>query len=312
MSAARRSTVKRLTALALGLSGLTFAGRALADETEAPIAGDVANVGPGLDAAAGTPLKLRQEAPALANEPPREAGVHFGYGALLLGALGLGGGIAYLRRRRGQPLLPTPAMRVVSRQSLGPKSALVLVEVDDQRLLLGVTSGSIRTLHHWGTVGETEALDEVTPADATLDEGWFGDEPTEAMIQAYLAEQLGTAAPDSRPSVAPSAPPSSAPPALSRHDLVARAARIFAGEDRDSTIVPSRKPTPSGPRAEFEEALGHMERRLARYRTAGAAGSSRPPTAPPESLTQTVAPRNTPTLQGGGQAQGLARLRKAV
>ncbi|MCA9625833.1 MAG: hypothetical protein KC731_42715 [Myxococcales bacterium] len=94
MSAARRSTVKRLTALALGLSGLTFAGRALADETEAPIAGDVANVGPGLDAAAGTPLKLRQEAPALANEPPREAGVHFGYGALLLGALGLGGGSA--------------------------------------------------------------------------------------------------------------------------------------------------------------------------------------------------------------------------
>ncbi|MCA9625832.1 MAG: flagellar biosynthetic protein FliO, partial [Myxococcales bacterium] len=52
-------------------------------------------------------------------------------------------------------------MRVVSRQSLGPKSALVLVEVDDQRLLLGVTSGSIRTLHHWGTIGETEALDEV-------------------------------------------------------------------------------------------------------------------------------------------------------
>jgi flagellar protein FliO/FliZ len=81
-------------------------------------------------------------------------------------ALSLGAVFAliwYVQRRvnRGRRTRPTAAISMVTRQSLGSKSSVVVVEVDGQRLLLGVTEQSV-------TVLQTAPVPEPTPAGETF------------------------------------------------------------------------------------------------------------------------------------------------
>ncbi len=83
------------------------------------------------------PLELRQESGGL------------GWGAKL-GLVGLAFGGAYLmyRRKAGGAAGQTmgPVARVVGRTAIGPRSSVVIIEVDGQRILLGVTPNTISTL----------------------------------------------------------------------------------------------------------------------------------------------------------------------
>lgn len=78
---------------------------------------------------------------------------------------GLGGGGA-----------ANPALRIVGSLALGPRDRLVVVEVGDTQLLLGVGSGGTRTLH---TLEQPlpEAAAKSTPAFAQLLAQHFGKKP---------------------------------------------------------------------------------------------------------------------------------------
>ena len=83
-------------------------------------------------------------------------------GVVLRVALSLGAVFAliwYAQRKigKGRKVRSTAAIGLVTRQSLGAKSSVVVVEVDGQRLLLGVTEQSI-------TVLQTTPIPEPEPA----------------------------------------------------------------------------------------------------------------------------------------------------
>lgn len=87
------------------------------------------------------PLELRQESGGL------------GWGAKI-GLVGLAFAGAYFMYRRkagaGAGQTMGPIARVVGRTAIGPRSSVVIVEVDGHRLLLGVTPNSINTLSMLG------------------------------------------------------------------------------------------------------------------------------------------------------------------
>ncbi len=90
-----------------------------------------------------TPLALRPPPPPpLALEEPASSGGWW-YKILLIGALGAGGWWLVRRGKKLRTEEPACSLRVVTRLSVGAKSEIVLVELEDQRLLLGVTPGSI-------------------------------------------------------------------------------------------------------------------------------------------------------------------------
>ncbi len=63
---------------------------------------------------------------------------------LVLGAAWL------IRRSGGMPALRGgSAMKVVAALSLGPRERVVLIELGGQQWLLGVSGGSVNTLHHF-------------------------------------------------------------------------------------------------------------------------------------------------------------------
>jgi flagellar protein FliO/FliZ len=67
-------------------------------------------------------------------------------GLLLVLAIIIGG--AWLFKRYGQlPMGGKGIVRVVGGASVGPRERVVVVEVENQRLLLGVAPGQVRTLH---------------------------------------------------------------------------------------------------------------------------------------------------------------------
>ncbi|MCC3302590.1 flagellar biosynthetic protein FliO [Arthrobacter sp. zg-Y895] len=87
-------------------------------------------------------------------------------GLRVLVSLGAVLGLLWFLQRRFSRTLGSaganqPAVRVVSRQPLGPKASLVVVETDGQRLLLGVAEGSVNLLH------TTEVPPESEPVPAT-------------------------------------------------------------------------------------------------------------------------------------------------
>lgn len=97
-------------------------------------------------APASPPLNLRRQEQPL--ELRQESG-GLGWGAKL-GLVGLAFVGAYLmyRRKTGGAAGQTmgPIARVVGRTPIGPRSSVVIVEVDGQRILLGVTPSTITTL----------------------------------------------------------------------------------------------------------------------------------------------------------------------
>lgn len=71
-------------------------------------------------------------------------------GLRVLVSLGAVLGLMWLlhrRLRRGTGAPKAKALAVVARQSVGPKAAVVLVDTDGQRFLLGVTEHGINVLH---------------------------------------------------------------------------------------------------------------------------------------------------------------------
>ncbi|WP_392732941.1 flagellar biosynthetic protein FliO [Stenotrophomonas rhizophila] len=91
--------------------------------------------------AAGTPAaKVGQHAAA--------APSMFGAVLALLAVLALIIGLGWLLKRMpGSGFRPAEGMRVVASLNVGAKERVVVVEVNGEQLLLGVTAGGINTLH---------------------------------------------------------------------------------------------------------------------------------------------------------------------
>lgn len=122
-------------AVAVGASALTSSGVASADP------GGAVDVAP----AAGTPLAVRPSKPLeLADDAPR-LGV-----AWKLGAIVVVGALAAWVWRQRSPVLQAqdlPSLRILRRTSIGVRSELLVIEMDGQRLLLGVTPTTIQNLY---------------------------------------------------------------------------------------------------------------------------------------------------------------------
>ncbi|MFB3128457.1 MAG: flagellar biosynthetic protein FliO, partial [Lysobacteraceae bacterium] len=72
----------------------------------------------------------------------------FGAVLALLAVLALVIGLGWLLKRLpGSGFRPAEGMKVVASLSVGAKERVVVVEVNGQQLLLGVTAGGINTLH---------------------------------------------------------------------------------------------------------------------------------------------------------------------
>ncbi|MNK40082.1 Flagellar protein FliO [compost metagenome] len=73
----------------------------------------------------------------------------FGAVLALLAVLALIIGLGWLLKRMpGSGFRPAEGMRVVASLNVGAKERVVVVEVNGEQLLLGVTAGGINTLHH--------------------------------------------------------------------------------------------------------------------------------------------------------------------
>jgi len=96
-------------------------------------------------AQAGTPLTLRPTKP-LSLEPQRPAeGAGWKIAAFLVAGAAVFCGVKHRARTRAPR--PDSGPRVVGRTTIGIRSELLLVEIDGQRLLLGVTPTAIQSLY---------------------------------------------------------------------------------------------------------------------------------------------------------------------
>jgi flagellar protein FliO/FliZ len=128
-------------AIALAVAATTLTAPAAAETSDPPGAPAVA---PGTSPApTSTPLSLRPGKPIeLAQEP-----LHGSTPWKVAFVLALVGGAAlYLRRRAAPREARLPELTIVRRASLGLRNELVVVNVEGQRLLIGVTPHSIQSL----------------------------------------------------------------------------------------------------------------------------------------------------------------------
>jgi flagellar protein FliO/FliZ len=121
-------------ALALAATILTPAAHAQADAPPATSS---------QPAEGATPLALRPAKPlVLAEEPP-----HAGWGWKLAAVIAVAGGAAFAMRKRGRSNgLEGGQLTIVRRAAIGIRSELLIVNVEGQRLLIGVTPHSIQSL----------------------------------------------------------------------------------------------------------------------------------------------------------------------
>ncbi len=94
-----------------------------------------------------------EAAPLAAGASPLGNSAYFGQVMLgLLLVLGAIFVIAWLLRRFGQgSLMANNAMKIVASQALGTRERIVMVEVGEQQILLGVAPGRVSTLHVFET-----------------------------------------------------------------------------------------------------------------------------------------------------------------
>lgn len=83
-------------------------------------------------------------------------------GSLLLMAALLFAGLWFVRRLRSAQRPSQAGVAVVSQIPLGMKEKLLVLQVGDERLLVGCTPASMQTLHRW----EADALPEQAAASA--------------------------------------------------------------------------------------------------------------------------------------------------
>ncbi|MFO0553006.1 MAG: flagellar biosynthetic protein FliO [Polyangiaceae bacterium] len=165
----------------------------------------------------GTPLSLRPNR----EESASLGGTSIGTKLLLVGLI-LGAAFLYFRTRRvnrgadGRPA-PSVAPRVLGRTSIGVRSELLVVEVDGQRLLLGVTPSAISTLSLLSGDALAESLP--TPAEESrrdlskkeqaVFDSWPNEEPRSDLVSVKdsLTRLLeGARARQSQPQPQPQAP----------------------------------------------------------------------------------------------------------
>ena len=91
----------------------------------------------------------------------------------------VGGSVVYGLRRRTAPRSASTDLVIARRASLGFRSELIVVNVDGQRLLLGVTPHSIQTLAALDSVDESRS-----PVSAATAEPPTRGSPFEEMLDA--------------------------------------------------------------------------------------------------------------------------------
>lgn len=159
----------RLSAIGVAATviGLTLPASADPASTVEAAPAPVAVVAPAPAPVEGTPLSLRPGKPLeLAPEP-----AHTGWGWKLVALLSIGGGAAYYwRKRRGQgAAVEASPLLIVHRASVGIRSELLVVNVEGQRLLIGVTPQSIQSLAILDA-GEPRAEEVPAPAGRSLED----------------------------------------------------------------------------------------------------------------------------------------------
>jgi flagellar biogenesis protein FliO len=96
--------------------------------------------------AVGTPLQVRPSAPLVLEPAP--AGPGFGWKVFALAIAAGGCGLWLWKKRASSPTdKRVPELRILGRTSAGPRCELLLIELEGQRLLLGVTPQSIQNLY---------------------------------------------------------------------------------------------------------------------------------------------------------------------
>jgi flagellar protein FliO/FliZ len=101
---------------------------------------------PAASAPAATPLQLRETAPhALELAPEPAANSLWKLGAILA-LLGAGAYALKKHNEKNKPAETVRSLKVLKKLSIGVRTELMVVDVDGQRLLLGVTPSSIQTL----------------------------------------------------------------------------------------------------------------------------------------------------------------------
>jgi flagellar biogenesis protein FliO len=182
-------------ALALGAIGLTEPALADADGPTAPA--------PSVESA--TPLTLRPSKPLDLAQEPQHAGIGWKLFALaaILGCAGF-----YFRKRFQFKGAPDTGLTIVRRAPVGIRSELLIVSVEGQRLLIGVTPHTIQSL---------AVLDSDEPAVEA------SSTPLGERFSAMLESAEKRA--DAAPRAAPATPFQPAPPAEEAPEDVAGQAR---------------------------------------------------------------------------------------
>jgi flagellar protein FliO/FliZ len=145
--------------MAMGVMTLTRVAAAQTAQVEGPAAPN----------SQGTPLQLRGSASAATEEPVAPSTI--GWKLATMAAIAAGGAF-YLKRKQASNVAPARAIRVVSRVAVGVRTELVVVEVDGQRLLLGITPASVQRLASLGDepVAPERGADDNASSAASLGE----------------------------------------------------------------------------------------------------------------------------------------------
>jgi flagellar biogenesis protein FliO len=127
--------------------------------------------------ASATPLDVRHDG----TPPPPAQPSHVGL-ELMGFAAALGGAAFWLhkRRRNGVKNVVNAQARIVSRTSIAVRSELLVVDIGEQRLLLGVTPSSIRHIADLEPAQEEARATDVGPRFQALVDSALRDEPKPA------------------------------------------------------------------------------------------------------------------------------------
>ncbi len=156
-----RGAKPSVTALALAATLMT--GPLFADTAPTPASPEPAATPAPADPSAETHLQLRPTQPLALETTPSSPGAAWKLGAFVL--IAAGGFWAWKRRAKTSPATELAQLRVIRRTTIGMRSELLLLELDGQRLLIGVTPSSMQTLYllpdtsHDETSAEAPALE---------------------------------------------------------------------------------------------------------------------------------------------------------
>ncbi|MFO0670892.1 MAG: flagellar biosynthetic protein FliO [Polyangiaceae bacterium] len=238
----------------LGVASLTAPARA-DDAVAAPLTPPTQAA----PAPAGIPLALKPSRPLTLAEAPASSG---GAVAKGLGALVVVGAAAYalrFRKRRPTQARESEKMRVLRRTSLGVKSELVLIEIDGQELLLGVTAQNIQLLAALGA----PTADGIEEADEDAERVEQARERARAAAAAQArAEEEARPEPRREAQRAPSRPAREEREPVDQSARLAALLRATGASESEPPSAP-RRTTRSAPAR--EEALEGQVRSLAKW-----------------------------------------------